>query len=84
VVRSLEDRRRGSLIEALLCRGQTVVDVDLLMAATPRLAPFFERGLLRREADRLILERGSEPYARSIAAVFDAYRVGEHRFSSAV
>ena len=54
------------------------------MAATPRLAPFFQRGLLRREADRLILERGSEPYARSIAAVFDAYRVGEHRFSSAV
>ena len=84
VVRSLEDRRRGSLIEALLCRGEAVVDVDLLMAATPRLAPFFQRGLLRREADRLILERGSEPYARSIAAVFDAYRVGEHRFSSAV
>jgi len=40
--------------------------------------------LIRWDADRLILNPGSEPYARSIAAVFDAYRTGERRFSSAV
>ena len=84
VRRSAEDRRRGAVIEALLCHGAAHIDADLAMAAATRLAPFAARGLIRWDADRLVLERGSEPYARSIAAVFDAYRSGERRFSSAV
>ena len=84
IVRSLEDLRRGSVIEALLCRGEATVDADLLAQALPRLAPFIERGLLRRDDDHLTLERGSEPYARSVAAVFDGWRSAERRFSSAV
>jgi oxygen-independent coproporphyrinogen-3 oxidase len=84
VRRSVEDRRRGAVIEALLCRGEALIDADLAVMAGPRLAPFARAGLIRWEADRLILERGSAPYARSIAAVFDAYRSGESRFSSAV
>jgi oxygen-independent coproporphyrinogen-3 oxidase len=84
VLRSPDDRWRGAVIEALLCKGWAQIDADLSAASAARLAPFAERGLIRWEADRLILEPGSEPYARSIAAVFDAYRTGERRFSSAV
>jgi oxygen-independent coproporphyrinogen-3 oxidase len=83
-VRTAEDRHRGAVIEALLCQGEVQLPNDLAAAAAARLAPFAERGLIRWDADTLILERGSEPYARSIAAVFDAYRSEEHRFSSAV
>ena len=84
LARSAEDHRRGSLITSLLCRGWATIDGDLAAGATNRLAPFLARGLIRREADRLILEPGNEPYARSIAAVFDAYRGGDRQFSSAV
>jgi oxygen-independent coproporphyrinogen III oxidase len=84
VARTPEDRRRGAVIEALLCRGEARIDRDLADAAAARLAPFALRGLIRWAGDRLILERGSEPYARTVAAVFDAYRTGERQFSSAV
>lgn len=49
-----------------------------------RLEPFVARGLARLEGNVLILLPGNEPYARSIASVFDAYRTGERQFSSAV
>lgn len=84
LIRTGEDRRRARLIEALLCQGEVQVDADLARAAFDRLEPFRERGLIRWDGDRLILERGSEPYARSIAAVFDAYRQVSRQFSSAV
>ncbi|WP_353230635.1 oxygen-independent coproporphyrinogen III oxidase [Novosphingobium sp.] len=84
IERSNDDLRRGAVINALLCRGWATIDADLAAGAAARLAPFAARGLIRREADRLILEPGSEPYARSIAAVFDGYRSGERQFSSAV
>jgi oxygen-independent coproporphyrinogen III oxidase len=84
VLRNAEDRRRGAIIEALLCHGEARIDPDLARAALPRLAPFAARDLIRWNGDRLVLQRGNEPYARSIAAVFDAYRTRERRFSSAV
>lgn len=84
LIRTAEDRRRARLIEALLCQGEAQVDADLARAAFDRLEPFRERGLIRWDGDRLVLERGSEPYARSIAAVFDAYRQVSRQFSSAV
>ncbi|EGD59114.1 coproporphyrinogen III oxidase [Novosphingobium nitrogenifigens DSM 19370] len=84
LIRTGEDRRRARLIEALLCQGEAQVDADLARAAFDRLEPFRERGLIRWDGDRLVLERGSEPYARSIAAVFDAYRQVSRQFSSAV
>jgi oxygen-independent coproporphyrinogen-3 oxidase len=52
--------------------------------AHERLEPFVARGLATIAGDRLLLQAGSEPYARSIAAVFDAYRGGGRQFSSAV
>lgn len=84
VLRCADDRWRGAVIEALLCQGRAHIDADLASASAARLAPFAARGLIRWQADQLILEPGSEPYARSIAAVFDAYRTTQQRFSSAV
>jgi oxygen-independent coproporphyrinogen-3 oxidase len=84
VLRSADDHWRGAVIESLLCKGEAHIDADLAAASAARLARFAERQLIRWDADRLILNPGSEPYARSIAAVFDAYRTGERRFSSAV
>lgn len=84
VVRTAEDRRRGAIITDLLCQGSARIDADLLAMNRDRLVPFIERGLARLDGNVLALLAGSEPYARSIAAVFDAYRAGPHQFSSAV
>lgn len=84
VERTAEDRRRGGIIEDLLCRGTARLDADLRAMAWDRLEPFFARDLAWLEGDRLVLAPGSEPYARSIAAVFDAYREDARQFSSAV
>ena len=84
VVRSSEDRRRGAIITDLLCKGKAVIDADLLAAARPRLEPFIARGLARLDGATLALLPGNEPYARSIASVFDAYRTEARQFSSAV
>lgn len=84
VMRTSDDLRRGAVINGLLCQGSADVDRDLMFAARERLEPFEALGLVRLDGDRLVLERGSEPYARSIAAVFDAYRGQAKQFSSAV
>ncbi|MFN3469584.1 MAG: oxygen-independent coproporphyrinogen III oxidase [Novosphingobium sp.] len=84
VVRSPEDRRRGTIITDLLCKGSAVIDADLLAATRARLEPFIARDLARIEGATLSLLPGNEPYARSIASVFDAYRTEARQFSSAV
>ncbi len=84
VVRTPEDQRRGEVITNLLCRGRAELPADLLATSRERLAPFIARGLARLEDSMLTLEQGSEPYARSVAAIFDGYRQGARQFSSAV
>ncbi|MCX7283350.1 MAG: oxygen-independent coproporphyrinogen III oxidase [Novosphingobium sp.] len=84
VVRSLEDQRRGGIITDLLCRGRADLPADLLAANRDAIAPFIARGLARLDGTVLTLAQGSEPYARSLAAVFDGYRQGARQFSSAV
>ena len=84
VMRTGEDRRRGQVINDLLCHGRAIVDADLLVANRDRLEPFIARGLARLNGLSLDLLAGSEPYARSIASVFDVYRGGPKQFSSAV
>lgn len=84
VDRTADDRRRGAIISDLLCRNRAAIDGQLLAATRDRLAPFIARGLARLEGNELELLAGSEPYARSIASVFDAYRGGQKQFSSAV
>ena len=82
VIRTPEDRRRGRIIEALLCRGETGVDET---APTGDLIAFEQLGLVRTEHGRIRLTPQALPYARSIAACFDPYmRPAEARFSHAV
>jgi len=85
VVRTDEDRRRGHIIERLLCNGKAevngVVDQDLL----ERLRPYLDRGLATLEHGRLRLPDYGRPYGRVIASLFDTYRQPALRkFSSAI
>ncbi|SER65371.1 oxygen-independent coproporphyrinogen-3 oxidase [Sphingobium sp. YR768] len=81
-LRSADDRRRGRVIEALLCRGEAQVGEGLAM---PDLRMFEQLGLVHVTAGRLALTPQALPYARSIAACFDAYlQPVEQRFSHAV
>ena len=52
--------------------------------ARAALEPFAAAGQVSFANGWLRLERGSAPYARAIAAVFDAYRTTERSFSSAI
>jgi len=81
VARTAEDRDRGHIIEALLCRGEASPG----SLPIPDLSRFESLGLIRRQDDRLVLTPQARPYARTIAAAFDAYlRAEEQRFSNAV
>jgi oxygen-independent coproporphyrinogen-3 oxidase len=86
IERSFDDRIRASLIEKLLCTGNSGrVPSHILDPARPRLGGFVSRGLARIESMSVILEAAGLPYARTIAASFDAYQqVTGKRFSSAV
>ena len=80
------DRRRGAAIAGVLCHG--VADTDGLPerdTVHTRLSPFQRAGLLRWEGHRLRLTADALPYARSIAAAFDAWRSQDDtRFSHAI
>lgn len=85
-LRSVEDQRRGKVIEQLLCTGiadfSGLVDRDDLAA---RLWPFAELGLIELQGHGLSCHDEARPYARVIAACFDAYRqIAPRRFSSAI
>ncbi|HUD29949.1 MAG TPA: oxygen-independent coproporphyrinogen III oxidase [Novosphingobium sp.] len=85
IVRSPDDRRRGAVIEGLLCRGRATIAPDLHREAWPLLQPYFEAGLCEADGDDLVILPGGLPYARSIAARFDPYRRDSlRRFSAAV
>ena len=85
VRRSAEDRRRGAVIEQLLCQGAAELDADLLAEARIRIEPFVERGLASLDGAVLRIAPDGLPYARTIAAQFDPYRQDSlRRFSSAV
>jgi oxygen-independent coproporphyrinogen-3 oxidase len=85
VTRSEDDRQRGAVIEALLCQGRAPIDADLAAQVADRLVPFVSRGLATLNDGVLQIADDALPYARSIAALFDAHRVASTRtFSSAV
>lgn len=81
-IRTSEDRRRSRIIEAILCQGEAHLGAaDPL----PDLSRFEERRLVRLSEGRVALTPQALPYARSIAACFDAYLMAaENRFSKAV
>ena len=81
LIRDGQDRRRGRIIEALLCRGEAHPGTTPM----PDLSVFEALGLVRCSEGRIVLTPAARPYARAIAARFDAYlAVEEKRFSHAV
>lgn len=86
VRRDAEDRRRGAVIEALLCGraaaiGEWLVDGQVHQ----RLQPFLAAGLAEIEDLSLHVTEAGRPYARAIAAIFDRHRqASPQRFSSAI
>ena len=85
IARSAEDRRRGGVIESLLCHGRARVDSDLVHETAPGLQPFLEARLCRWDGSVLEIPPAGLPYVRTIAALFDPYRShSPRRFSSAV
>ena len=85
ILRSVGDRRRGEIIEQLLCNGETEVRDVLEPELMERLRPFLERGLATIERGRLRMPDYGRPYARVIASLFDTYRQpAARRFSSAI
>lgn len=84
-----EDRRRGKLIEALLC--QFTVDLsgfggsEAFANEMQILVPLARDGLVIVRGDRITIPPKARPLARLVAEVFDAYRhVGAARHSRAV
>lgn len=85
IARAPQDRLRGGVIEALLCRGETQLSPCLLAEVQDRLEPFTARGLAVLDGNTLRILPGGLPYARVIAALFDSYRaVTQRTFSSAI
>jgi oxygen-independent coproporphyrinogen-3 oxidase len=83
--RSADDRKRGAIIEALLCNGHTALGGYLTHEVVAHLEPFITRGLAYLDDGHLSLAATGLPYARAIAAIFDPYRqFSDRRFSSAV
>ncbi|OYV36056.1 MAG: oxygen-independent coproporphyrinogen III oxidase [Rhodospirillales bacterium 20-64-7] len=82
IATSPEDRLRGAVIERLMC--DLKVDLAALAAAhgaavsalrppASRLQPFAADGLLRCEADTILVTEAGRPFLRNIAALFDRY-----------
>jgi len=80
-----EDRRRGRIIERLMC--DFAADLDGLAddAALSALAPLTAEGLVTVERDRIVVTEAGRPFVRLAAAAFDAYLgQGTARHSRAV
>jgi oxygen-independent coproporphyrinogen-3 oxidase len=82
VVRTEDDRARGRVIERLLCDGAVDVGEDYAPSRAA-LAPYAEDGLIALEGGAVRLQPEGWPYARLIAAAFDAHFAGA-RHSKAV
>lgn len=83
VVRRAEDRARAEVIERVLCDGHvdTVaverahgVHLDLMRAAVPALSDLRRMGLVEFGKVGLTITPRGRPYARLVAATFDAFR----------
>lgn len=86
IMRGPDDRRRGAIIEGLLCHGRA----DLAGFApsgeiVAGLEPFRREGLIEIDGEEIRLTPAGLPYGRVVACLFDRYRQpGQPRFSSAI
>ncbi|MFM2257886.1 MAG: Oxygen-independent coproporphyrinogen-III oxidase [Pseudomonadota bacterium] len=78
-----DDRERARLIEGILCEGRSgPIAPELIAEVTPALKIFIERGLIDLGNAGIILTDRARPYARTIAASFDAFRSAQPRPAS--
>jgi oxygen-independent coproporphyrinogen III oxidase len=86
VYRTEIDRLRGTLIENLLCTGNSgPVPADILELARPALDIFALHDLARIESSAIIIEPAGLPYSRAIASALDGYRIASGKqFSCAI
>lgn len=86
VPRTEMDRLRGTLIEKLLCTGNSgPVPEDVLEIARPALDIFVLRDLVRIESSAIIIQPAGLPYSRAIASSLDGYRISNGKqFSLAI
>ena len=85
IARTAGDRQRGGVIARLLCDGEAVLPFPLDPDVAARMEPFTARGLVSIDGETIRLSPDAWPYARTIAAQFDAYRQpAMRRFSSAI
>lgn len=84
--RTPADKIRGTMIENLLCSGNSgVIPADILETARPTLDIFAMHRLVRIECNRIVIQPEGLPYSRAIASSLDEYRVhGRKRFSLAI
>lgn len=85
VVRDAKSRACGTVIREILCHGQAKLPRRISPAQSRQLDEFARRGLISTSAGKVLLQPGAEPYARTIAAIFDprlAQKAG--RFSAPV
>ena len=87
-VRGLEltddDRRRGAVIERLMCDFSVIVPADLLPDAMPTLMPLMEAGMVLVRGRRVTMTARGRPFVRVVAAAFDAWLAKAGRHSAAV
>lgn len=80
-----DDLRRGALIERLMCDFAVDLDEEILVEATPRLAPLAADGLIRIEGRHVEVTPSGRPFVRLAAAALDArLQQGTARHSVAV
>ncbi len=73
-----DDRRRGGIIAQLMCAfaadlSQDIVADPKLAVDLDRLAPLIAAGLVERDGMKLSIPESARPFARVVAASFDAY-----------
>ncbi|MGJ8537056.1 MAG: oxygen-independent coproporphyrinogen III oxidase [Parasphingopyxis sp.] len=86
ILRGTVDRKRGAVIENLLCTGRANIGVLNISPHTYiRIGKFRQLGLLEQNGENIAITEDGRPYSRAIASLFDPYRIAEEqRFSRAV
>lgn len=79
-----DDRRRGAVIERLMCDFMVEVPADLLPDAMPTLVPLMEAGMVLVRGRWVTMTSRGRPFVRVVAAAFDAWLAKAGRHSAAV
>lgn len=74
IARDHDAQEHAAVIASLLCQGRTCVNAIDMLPHAGMLDVFADHGLIRIEADNLVITENGRPYMRHVAALFDPYR----------